>query len=118
MATPGTHQPELTPSESTEKPVDVLDATNDHSTAPSELEKGAAAAPPLNPWTDPAAFPEGGRQAWLTVAGSSALLFVSFGWINCVGVFQDYYETHQLKDYTTSQISWIPTLQSKKTCHE
>ena len=61
---------------------------------------------------DPKVFPEGGTAAWLTVAGSSACLFVSFGWVNCVGVFQDYYQLHQLKDYTASEIAWIPSLQS------
>ncbi|KAF2843200.1 major facilitator superfamily transporter [Patellaria atrata CBS 101060] len=60
---------------------------------------------------DPSSFPDGGRQAWTAVAGSSALLFVSFGWINCVGLFQEYYQTHQLKEYTESQIAWIPSLQ-------
>lgn len=68
--------------------------------------------PPANPWMDPKAFPDGGAKAWLTVAGASACLFVSFGWVNCVGVFQDYYQTHQLQQYTSSEISWIPALQS------
>jgi hypothetical protein len=67
---------------------------------------------PVQPhFADPAAFPEGGKQAWLTVAGSFAALFVSFGWVNCVGIFQDYYATNQLKAYSTSTISWISTLQ-------
>ncbi|KAI2627783.1 major facilitator superfamily domain-containing protein [Hypoxylon sp. NC1633] len=56
-------------------------------------------------------FPEGGRQGWLTVAGASACLFSSFGWINCVGVFQDQYQFNQLKDYSASDISWISSLQ-------
>lgn len=69
--------------------------------------------PSANSWMDPKAFPEGGTTAWLTVAGSSACLFVSFGWINCVGVFQEYYQTHQLKQYSASDIAWIPALQSR-----
>ncbi|EXK24170.1 hypothetical protein FOMG_19091 [Fusarium oxysporum f. sp. melonis 26406] len=56
-------------------------------------------------------FPDGGVQAWLTVAGSSACLFVSFGWVNCIGVFQDYYLVYQLQAYTESEVSWIPSLQ-------
>ncbi|CAI7655009.1 unnamed protein product [Penicillium glandicola] len=56
-------------------------------------------------------FPEGGKHGWLTVAGASACLFVSFGWVNCVGIFQEYYQTHQLKEYTASEIAWIPSLQ-------
>ena len=74
----------------------------------TEGQKAAA-----NSMSDPSAFPEGGAKAWLTVAGSSACLFVSFGWINCVGVFQEYYQTHQLKQYSASDVAWIPALQSK-----
>ena len=74
-----------------------------------------AEKPPPNSWMDPKSFPEGGTKAWLTIAGSSACLFVSFGWVNCVGVFQQYYQTHQLQDYTASDISWIPALQSKSS---
>ena len=70
-----------------------------------------AEMPPVNPWMDPKSFPDGGGKAWLTVAGAAACLFVSFGWVNCVGVFQDYYQTHQLKQYSPSDISWIPSLQ-------
>ena len=72
-----------------------------------------AEKPPPNPWMDPKSFPDGGAKAWLTVAGSSACLFVSFGWVNCVGVFQEYYQTHQLKQYSPSNIAWIPALQSR-----
>lgn len=80
------------------------------STDPSQdVEK--AEMPPANPWMDPKSFPDGGGKAWLTVAGAAACLFVSFGWVNCVGVFQDYYQTHQLKQYSPSDISWIPSLQ-------
>lgn len=65
-----------------------------------------------NAWS-PASFPDGGAEAWLTVAGGSACLFVSFGWVNYIGVFQDYYQQNQLRDYSTSDVSWIPSLQSK-----
>lgn len=79
----------------------------------SESKMSIESASPEPEWKkDPKVFPEGGAAAWLTVAGSSACLFVSFGWVNCVGVFQDYYQLHQLKDYTASEIAWIPSLQS------
>jgi hypothetical protein len=29
-----------------------------------------------------------------------------------IGVFQDYYETHQLKDLSPSTIAWIPSLET------
>lgn len=55
----------------------------------------------------PSNFPDGGKDAWLCVAGASACLFVSFGWINAVGVFQNYYEQGPLRQYTQSEIGWI-----------
>ncbi|KAK2814704.1 hypothetical protein FQN49_008099 [Arthroderma sp. PD_2] len=65
-----------------------------------------------SPWNDSDdAYPEGGVAGWLTVAGASASLFVSFGWVNCVGIFQSYYHTHQLKAYTESEVAWISSLQ-------
>lgn len=74
-----------------------------------DAEKGGKPAP--SPWMDPKAFPDGGKKAWLTVLGSSACMFVSFGWVNCVGVFQEYYQANQLKAYSASDIAWIPALQ-------
>lgn len=58
---------------------------------------------------------EGGTRAWLTVAGSSAALFVTFGWVNCIGLFQAQYEMVQLKDYSSSVVSWIPSMECKST---
>jgi len=84
---------------------------HDQPGSPTSEEPEKTPAAPANPWMDPSSFPEGGAKAWLTVAGAAACLFVSFGWINCIGVFQDYYQTHQLRDYTPSDIAWIPALQ-------
>ncbi|KAI0016491.1 major facilitator superfamily domain-containing protein [Xylariomycetidae sp. FL0641] len=57
------------------------------------------------------AYPEGGREAWLTVLGAWFCFFSSFGFITSSGVFQDYYEHALLAGYSPSQISWIPSLQ-------
>lgn len=70
----------------------------------------AEKAPPS--MMDPNSFPEGGSEAWLTVAGCSACLFVSFGWVNCIGVFQNYYTTDLLKGTSPSKVAWIASLQS------
>ncbi|KAK8123713.1 hypothetical protein PG999_003631 [Apiospora kogelbergensis] len=59
----------------------------------------------------PSSFPDGGAEAWWTVAGASSCLFVSFGWINCVGIFQDYYQENQLAAYAPSDIAWISSIQ-------
>lgn len=56
--------------------------------------------------------PDGGFRAWAAVAGGFCCLFVSFGWINCIGVFQDYYQTHQLQDLSSSTVSWIPSVET------
>ncbi|KAL4933973.1 MCT family MFS transporter [Aspergillus undulatus] len=67
------------------------------------------AATPNFPPPDPP--PDGGLRAWRTVVGAFCGMFVSFGWISCIGVFIDYYKTHQLKDVDTSTITWITSLQ-------
>jgi hypothetical protein len=83
---------------------------------------------------DPSVFPDGGFEAWFAVAGGFCTIFASFGWINCmfrlwiescsllrikytnrssgIGIFQDYYETNQLKAYNPSTVSWIPSTES------
>ncbi|KAG5774085.1 hypothetical protein H9Q72_000374 [Fusarium xylarioides] len=55
-------------------------------------------------------FPDGGLKAWSCVVGAFFGLFVSFGWTNCVGVFQAYYEANQLQDLSPSTVSWIPAI--------
>src|SRR4051812_19499111 len=39
------------------------------------------------------------------------LVYVSFGWINCIGIFQEYYQLNTLKQYTSSTVSWIPSME-------
>ena len=69
-------------------------STHDSDSPASENELPAdEEKKPVNPMMDPSQFPDGGAKAWLTVAGASACMFVSFGWINCVGIFQNYYQT-------------------------
>ncbi|KAG2421272.1 hypothetical protein HFD88_005246 [Aspergillus terreus] len=55
--------------------------------------------------------PDGSLTAWLVVLGAWCCSFSSPGWINSVGSFQQYYETGPLKDYSSSTIAWIPSLQ-------
>ncbi|CAG8196482.1 unnamed protein product [Penicillium olsonii] len=74
-------------------------------------EKSLANGPaPATPVIGPP--PDGGAQAWLVVLGAFSGLFVSFGWINCIGVFQTYYESHQLSTYSTSTVTWITSLET------
>ncbi|KAG9604618.1 monocarboxylate permease-like protein, partial [Aureobasidium melanogenum] len=55
----------------------------------------------------PTEAPDGGSKAYLSLLGGSLGLFISFGWVNCIAVFQAEYETNQLKNYSSSTISWI-----------
>jgi hypothetical protein len=52
-------------------------------------------------------FPEGGLKAWSVVVGSFCGSFSVFGIINSTAVLLEYLSTHQLKDYSPSQIGWI-----------
>jgi len=81
----------------------------------------------------PAAFPDGGFQAWACTFGAFCCLFCSFGmyphatyfslfersrltdgkgWINVIGIFQDYYQQNQLKEYSPSTVSWVGSLET------
>ncbi|KAE9363191.1 MFS general substrate transporter [Stipitochalara longipes BDJ] len=57
------------------------------------------------------AAPDGGATAWLVVLGAWCTSFCSFGWINSIGIFQEYYQTGPLREYSASTIAWIPSLQ-------
>jgi len=60
----------------------------------------------------PPAPPNGGLAAWLQVAASFAVFFNTWGVLNTFGVFQTYYETGVLFTETSSNISWIGSVQS------
>ncbi|KAJ4045800.1 hypothetical protein NW761_007818 [Fusarium oxysporum] len=55
--------------------------------------------------------PDGGLVAWLVVLGAWCTSFCSFGWINSIGAFQEYYQNDLLSQYSSSTIAWIPSLQ-------
>ncbi|KAF2665743.1 monocarboxylate permease-like protein [Microthyrium microscopicum] len=75
-----------------------------------ETDAEKAQQPPLK--SDPTVFPDGGWEAWLVVAGGWCTVTASFGWINCIGVFQEYYGSHQLSHYSPSTVAWITSVQS------
>jgi MFS family permease len=52
-------------------------------------------------------FPEGGLKAWLVVFGSSCVICGTFGLTCAVGLFQSYWQEHQLSSYSSSDIGWI-----------
>jgi hypothetical protein len=52
-------------------------------------------------------FPEGGLKGWSVVVGSFCGSFSVFGIINSTAVLLEYFQQHQLKEYSPSQIGWI-----------
>ncbi|KAL6230885.1 hypothetical protein BDW75DRAFT_248293 [Aspergillus navahoensis] len=61
---------------------------------------------------EPAPFPDGGARAWTVALGAGGVLFCTFGYVNAFGVYQDYYITHQLSNYSASDIAWIGSVQT------
>ncbi|GAW13492.1 hypothetical protein ANO14919_028780 [Xylariales sp. No.14919] len=97
-----------------------IDQTSIRQTSSREIykndpEKGSAESsvqPAAPPGLNPEDFPDGGLEAWLVVLGGSLILFCSFGIVNCSGVFVQYYASGPLSDYSTSDITWITSLQA------
>ncbi|KAF2110452.1 major facilitator superfamily domain-containing protein [Lophiotrema nucula] len=54
---------------------------------------------------------EGGKHAWLTVAGSFLVYYASFGIVNSFGFFQDYYQQGLLKSTPPATIALVGTVQ-------
>ncbi|KAL2072373.1 hypothetical protein VTL71DRAFT_11716 [Oculimacula yallundae] len=81
--------------------------------AEADLEKGGVIpkSTPAPGGVNPADFPDGGLEACLVVLGGWLCLFCSFGWVNCIGVFQEYYQENLLTTYSSSTVSWIPSLE-------
>lgn len=74
-------------------------------------DSGSNVSPNVKTGTDQDESPEGGTKAWLSLLGASCAMFASFGWVNCIALFQAEYETHQLKDYSKSSVSWITSME-------
>ncbi|TQN65130.1 MFS transporter asaE [Colletotrichum shisoi] len=55
--------------------------------------------------------PDGGRLAWLQVAGSFFLFFNSWGLTTSYGVFQTYYQS-TMQHTSADAIGWIGSIQS------
>src|SRR6201995_4979937 len=58
------------------------------------------------------AVPNGGLRAWLHVLGCFILFFNTWGILNAFGVFQTYYESGELFNKSSSDISWIGSIQA------
>ncbi|PKS07137.1 hypothetical protein jhhlp_005737 [Lomentospora prolificans] len=77
----------------------------------ASIDSGAEAPGPAPAGPPPMDFPDGGTKAWLVVLGGWCSLFCTFGLVNCIGVFQEYYVQDLLKGTNPSTISWILSIQ-------
>ncbi|ORY04143.1 monocarboxylate permease-like protein, mch4 [Clohesyomyces aquaticus] len=77
-------------------------AATDKETRTRELENSAK----------PTAPPNGGLIAWLQVVSGFMLFFNTWGMITAFSVFQTYYESGELFKASSSDISWIGSIQS------
>ncbi|GLA42794.1 hypothetical protein AnigIFM63309_011527 [Aspergillus niger] len=84
--------------------VDPIAVPNSAETEKQSVDEDSTPLPPPPP--------NGGIFAWVQVAGAFFLFFNSWGIINTFGVYQSYYETSLLRDYSPSSIAWIGTVQS------
>ncbi|KAL6233614.1 hypothetical protein BDW75DRAFT_231810 [Aspergillus navahoensis] len=57
-------------------------------------------------------IPNGGLEAWLSVAGVFCVFVNSWGLISTYGAFQEFYQTVLLPDESPSSISWVGSLQA------
>ncbi|TFK31637.1 major facilitator superfamily domain-containing protein [Crucibulum laeve] len=83
-------------------------------TAQSDLEKEknlGGTSTSLSHLEGPIGPPDGGRDAWMTVAGTWMIQFCTYGYSSAFGVYQDFYTRDYLKNQTPSDISWIGSFQ-------
>ncbi|KAK6076313.1 major facilitator superfamily transporter [Seiridium cupressi] len=60
--------------------------------------------------TKPSAPPNGGLVAWLQVSAGFILFFNTWGMISAFRVFQTYYESGELFEASSTEISWIGSI--------
>lgn len=102
------------------------DTPKNEKSSESDIEQGEPAKQSA-PF-DPRQNPDGGTSAYLCMLGGFCTLFCSFGLISmifpflcalisrtnncidCVGVFQAYYEAVTLRGYSPSTVGWISSL--------
>ncbi|KAL3492073.1 major facilitator superfamily domain-containing protein [Aspergillus germanicus] len=82
-----------------------------HQDAEASPREHSTESPP-KPLTGPSPPPNGGATAWLHVLGGFMLFFNTWGMLNTFGVFQTYYESGALFSRSSSDISWIGSIQA------
>ncbi|KAM0794207.1 major facilitator superfamily domain-containing protein [Usnea florida] len=62
--------------------------------------------------SSPPVFPDGGFVAWLQCAGSFFMFFNCWGLVNSFGVFQTFYQQEYITNESSSNISWVGSIQA------
>ncbi|GFF54365.1 hypothetical protein IFM51744_08347 [Aspergillus udagawae] len=88
---------------------ETLPMSPDSDDSPKEVGEKLT-TPPSAP-SGPPSPPSGGLTAWLQVAAGFVLFFNTWGMINAFAVFQTYYESGELFIASSSEISWIGSIQ-------
>ncbi|KAI0179042.1 MFS general substrate transporter [Hypoxylon sp. FL1284] len=88
---------------------DFFEGTVERTEDTKQVAEDTASAPVVSP--KPFEIPDGGLQAWIQVFGAFVIMMATWGLVNTFGVYQTYYETDLLKDNTSSDISWVGSLQ-------
>ncbi|KAF2266561.1 MFS general substrate transporter [Lojkania enalia] len=92
------HEHEITPEQQTHRTMATVTLEID----PQRDQTKSGSGPP----------PNGDLKAWLQVALGFMPFFNAWGILNTFGVYQAYYEPSQLFSVSSSEISWIGSLQS------
>ncbi|KAJ6589092.1 MFS general substrate transporter [Mycena capillaripes] len=59
----------------------------------------------------PGPVPDGGLEAWATVAGGFMLYVAGLGYFNAYGVYQDFYVREFMTQHSPAEIAWIGSCQ-------
>ncbi|KAK0447182.1 major facilitator superfamily domain-containing protein [Armillaria borealis] len=81
------------------------DPHHEKSDPESKVEEGLTAT------SEPVSFPEGGLRAWRTICGVALVQFSTFGYTNAYGVYNDFYVREYMSNISSSQLSWIGSVQ-------
>lgn len=96
-------------------PTNTSEKSVDHHPADPAVDPSApipSEQPVVPPAGGPPPPPDGGLLAWLHVLSCFLLWFNTWGILNAFGVFQTYYESGELFETSSSNISWIGSIQS------